>query len=212
MKAMQSAAVVYCTKFDSPLGPMLATAECGALSGLYFTGQRWFPQAIEDWREDDAAQPFAALRRQLDAYWSGTLREFDLPLAPAGADGSRATQFQCDVWKAIRAVPLGTTIAYGALATAAGKASAVRAAGAATGRNPISLVIPCHRIVGSDGSLTGYAGGIERKRTLLEFESAAAHAMQDSTITARPIAHFIAAGRSPVATARMKSATIPFPL
>jgi len=206
MNGMQS--TIAFTRFDSPLGPMIATAARGALTGLYFTGQRWFPKTMDNWRHDDSAQPFAALRDQLDRYWSGTLTEFDLPLDPVGTDDRQATAFQLDVWKAIYAVPLGATITYSALAIASGRPPAVRAAGAATGRNPISVIIPCHRIVGSDGSLTGYAGGLDRKRTLLAFEKATAN----SAGNARPIADFIAAGREPAAASRTMSATLPLPI
>jgi methylated-DNA-[protein]-cysteine S-methyltransferase len=191
------------TTFDSPLGTMLATAERDALSGLYFVGQRYFPKPAEGWREDAAAKPFAALRAQLAAYWSGDLREFDLPLDPGGG---RATTFQRAVWDAIYAVKLGATTTYAALATACGRASAVRAAGAATGRNPISVIIPCHRIVGSDGSLTGYAGGLDRKRTLLAFEHATANARAADVTGRVGVAHFVATSRAPAANARTPAA------
>jgi methylated-DNA-[protein]-cysteine S-methyltransferase len=101
---------------------------------------------------------------ELDEYFAGERTEFALPLAPTG------TPFQRDVWQAIAAVPYGATTAYRDLATAIGRPASIRAAGAATGRNPLSIFIPCHRIVGADGALTGYAGGIERKRTLLALE------------------------------------------
>jgi methylated-DNA-[protein]-cysteine S-methyltransferase len=110
------------------------------------------------------------LRAQLAEYFAGTRRDFELPLEPGGC---RATPFQRDVWKAIATSPCGVTTTYSALANSCGRPAAVRASGAATGRNPISLVIPCHRVVGSDGSLTGYAGGLERKRKLLALEQGA---------------------------------------
>ncbi|MEP7085140.1 MAG: methylated-DNA--[protein]-cysteine S-methyltransferase, partial [Betaproteobacteria bacterium] len=106
----------------------------------------------------------------IDQYFAGTRRAFDLPLNPGGS--SMGTTFQRAVWSAIAAVPLGATTSYAALAASCGKPSASRASGAATGRNPISLLIPCHRILGSNGALTGYAGGLERKRALLAFERA----------------------------------------
>ena len=191
------------TRFESPLGPMLATAEDGALTGLYFVGQRYFPEPHDNWREDDDTAPFPALRAQLDEYFAGARREFDLPLAPGGG---RATAFQKDVWSAIASVPLGYTTTYALLASACGRASAVRAAGAATGRNPISVIIPCHRIVGTDGSLTGYAGGLERKRTMLAFEHATAHPNDASP---RPIGHFKSGALDACTTARTSMATIP---
>ncbi len=112
------------------------------------------------------------MREQLEAYAQGRLREFDLPLAPAG------TPFQQRVWDALRRVAHGETISYAELARRIGAPTAARAVGAAVGRNPVSVIVPCHRIVGSDGSLTGYAGGLDRKRALLELESTArsAHA------------------------------------
>ena len=194
------------TRFDSPLGPMLATAEAGALTGLYFVGQRYFPDRRDDCLEAGDATPFPALRAQLGEYFEGTRREFALPLAPGGG---RATDFQKDVWKAIARVPLGSTTTYAELATACRRATAVRAAGAATGRNPISVIIPCHRIVGSDGSLTGYAGGLERKRTMLAFEHATAHAKDSPP---RSITCFKGSARAGATTARTSIATIPLPL
>jgi methylated-DNA-[protein]-cysteine S-methyltransferase len=148
---------------------MLAAAEGDALTGLWFEGQRWFPEIDDNWRRDDALPLFADVARQLDEYFTGRRRVFDVPLAPRG---SRSTPFQRAVWSAIAAVPLGATATYRSLAASCGNARGVRAAGAATGRNPISLLIPCHRIIGSDGSLTGYAGGLERKRALLAHEAA----------------------------------------
>jgi methylated-DNA-[protein]-cysteine S-methyltransferase len=194
------------TRFDSPLGPMLATAEGGAVTGLYFIDQRYFPERGDDWREDDSAAPFPALRAQLSEYFDGTRSEFDVPLAPAGG---HATPFQKSVWAAIASVPLGSTTTYAELATACGRPSAVRAAGAATGRNPISVIIPCHRIVGSDGSLTGYAGGLERKRTMLAFEHAAARANGSPR---RPLASFKLEGRVGKATARTSISTLSLPI
>ncbi|MBK7472184.1 MAG: methylated-DNA--[protein]-cysteine S-methyltransferase [Betaproteobacteria bacterium] len=178
--------------FDSPLGRMQATAEGYALTGLYFIGQQHFPDTAGDWAEDARAQPFATLRRQLDEYFAGRRQAFDLPLAPGGG---RGTVFQHAVWDAIAAVPFGATTTYAALAARCRRPAAARAAGAATGRNPISLIIPCHRIVGTSGALTGYAGGLERKRTLLAFERAVAEG------DVRPIAGFVAAGgAAPAAT------------
>jgi methylated-DNA-[protein]-cysteine S-methyltransferase len=107
----------------------------------------------------------AHVRQALEGYFAGTLREFDLELAPGG------TEFQERVWAELRRIPYGQTISYGELARRLGNPRAVRAVGRANGRNPIAIVVPCHRVIGSDGSLTGYAGGIERKRFLLELES-----------------------------------------
>jgi methylated-DNA-[protein]-cysteine S-methyltransferase len=187
--------MISTTRFDSPLGRMLATAEAGALTGLYFIGQRHFPDATGDWRDDPQAEPFAALRAQLDEYFAGTRAVFDVALNPVGG---RGTPFQRAVWDAIAAVPLGQTTTYSSLALTCKRPSAARASGAATGRNPISVIIPCHRILGSDGAFTGYAGGLDRKRTLLAFEAAVAAG------EARHISSFVAAANAApaLATAR----------
>ena len=147
---------------DGPLGPMTVVAEDGALAGLYLRDQRHLPPASSLGERDDTTLP--ALQEQLAAYLTGQLQSFDVELAPLG------TPFQAQVWTALRRVPYGTTTTYGALAAAVGRPSAVRAVGAANGRNPYCLVVPCHRVVGADGSLTGYAGGLDRKRFLLDLE------------------------------------------
>jgi methylated-DNA-[protein]-cysteine S-methyltransferase len=145
---------------DSPLGPLLLTGDGLALTGLHMDGR---PEA--GWRRD--RRPFAPAVEQLEAYFAGRLTEFDLPLAPQG------TPFQLAVWDALRGVGYGTTTSYGALAAALGRPHAGRAVGAANGRNPIAVVIPCHRVLGATGALTGYGGGLDRKRRLLELEAAA---------------------------------------
>jgi len=143
---------------DTPIGSLLVTAdEAGAVTGLWFDGL-----PLAGWQRDDAA--LTGARDQLEAYFSGELREFDLPLAPAG------TEWQRTVWDALMDVPYGTTLSYGELAARIGRPSACRAVGAANGRNPISVIVPCHRLIGSTGSLTGYGGGLERKAWLLEHE------------------------------------------
>jgi len=150
--------------WESPLGRMMLVAEGDALVGVYFDGQRHQPPVGAAWRQRPES---AVLRRavtQLAEYFAGSRTRFDLPLAPAG------TPFQRAVWQAIAAVPAGRTISYTELAANVGRPASVRAAGTATGRNPLSVVIPCHRIVGADGSLTGYAGGLERKAALLALE------------------------------------------
>ena len=152
-------------RLETPLGTLLATAAGGTLTGLYFDGGRHAPQVRKDWGEDPRAALFVECARQLDAYLAGERHDFDLPLAPEG------TPFQERVWREIRRIPYGETITYAELARRAGAPGSARAAGAATGRNPLSIVVPCHRVVGSAGSLTGYAGGIERKARLLALES-----------------------------------------
>ncbi len=147
---------------DGPLGPMTLVAQDGALAGLYLCDQRHLPGAERFGERDDATLP--ALQEQLAAYLAGALQDFEVDLAPVG------TPFQTAVWAALRRVPYGTTTTYGALAAAVGRPTAVRAVGAANGGNPYCLVVPCHRVVGADGSLTGYAGGLDRKRFLLDLE------------------------------------------
>jgi len=144
---------------------MFLLSDGTGLTGAYFAGQKYAPKIDRMGEEAIRASIFVEARRQLDLYFSGGLKNFVLPLAAHG------TPFQQDVWKAISSVPYGTTISYSELAKRLGRRSA-RAVGAAVGRNPISVVIPCHRIVGSNGSLTGYAGGLNRKRALLELEVA----------------------------------------
>ena len=150
------------------LGTMFATAEGGALTGIYYEGGRHAPAISPQWVEDPDDATLAECARQLADFFAGTRQRFDLPLAPAG------TPFQQRVWHEIAAIPYGETITYAELARRAGAAGSARAAGAATGRNPLSIVVPCHRVVGSSGSLTGYAGGLERKTRLLKIEGALA--------------------------------------
>ena len=151
--------------YDSPCGRMLLAAEGEALCALHFLGQKHAREPGADWRLDPAAAPIVQARRELDEYFEGSRTEFRVPLAPQG------TPFQRAVWKAIAGVGFGETISYAELARRAGRPGSARAAGAATGRNPIGVIVPCHRIVGADGSLTGYAGGLERKRALLALET-----------------------------------------
>ncbi|HEY2628070.1 MAG TPA: methylated-DNA--[protein]-cysteine S-methyltransferase [Usitatibacter sp.] len=152
-------------RIPTPAGTLFATAAEGAITGIYFENQQYFPR-MDDWQEDPSAAPLAECARQIGEYFDGKRTEFDLPLAPEGTD------FQQRVWKQIAGIPFGKTITYAELAKRAGAEGSARAAGAATGRNPITLVVPCHRVVGSDGSLTGYAGGLPRKTKLLEIEGA----------------------------------------
>jgi methylated-DNA-[protein]-cysteine S-methyltransferase len=153
-------------RFATPLGTLFATAAGGALTGLYFDGGRHAPEISSAWVEDRAEAALAECARQVGEYLEGTRKRFDLPLAPEGSE------FQRRVWIEIARIPYGETLTYAELARRAGAEGAARAAGAATGRNPLSIVVPCHRVIGTDGSLTGYAGGIERKTRLLEIEGA----------------------------------------
>jgi methylated-DNA-[protein]-cysteine S-methyltransferase len=150
---------------DSPIGPLTIVAEDGAITALYMDMQRHAPGAEAFGLPGDLGdEPFATAARQLDAYFAGQLTDFDLPLAPAG------TEFQRRVWDGLRAIPYGQTVSYGELARRVGNPAASRAVGLANGRNPIAIVVPCHRVVGTDGSLTGYGGGLDRKRYLLALE------------------------------------------
>jgi methylated-DNA-[protein]-cysteine S-methyltransferase len=155
----------YYDFYESPHGQMLLVADGEGLSGVYFDGQKYHPQVASDWRRDARHATLRQAKRELAEYFGGGRKRFDTALAPDG------TPFQRSVWKAISSVGFGKTITYGELASRAGCPGSARAAGAATGRNPIGIIVPCHRIVGSNGSLTGYAGGLDIKRALLALES-----------------------------------------
>ena len=152
--------------YDGPHGRILLVATRGGLTGVYFDGQKYHPQIEPEWRPDPRQAALRQAKRELAEYFAGVRRRFETPLTPDG------TPFQRAIWKAISTVPFGTTISYGELARRAGFPGAARAAGAATGRNPIGIIVPCHRIVGAGGGLTGYAGGLARKRALLALEGA----------------------------------------
>lgn len=160
--------MTYYAYVDWPLGRLLMISNGRALTGLWFVDGRRPVQPHADWCHDEETPPFLQVRRQLREYWEGQRTTFDLPMLLDG------TPYQQRVWAVIASIPFGTTISYRELAERAGASGAARAAGLATGQNPISILVPCHRVVGSDGSLTGYGGGIERKRALLAFESGAA--------------------------------------
>ena len=154
------------TRYESPLGSMILAATDKGLAGLWFLGQRHLP--------DHANWPFASQNphlheaaAQLDEYFAGARSHFDLPLDLQGG-----TPFQQSVWQALLHIPAGRTTSYGVLSSRIGNPAAVRAVGAAVGRNPVSIVVPCHRVLGADGGLTGYAGGLERKSALLQLEGA----------------------------------------
>lgn len=155
-------------EFDTPLGPVFATAEDDVLTGIYFHGGRHAPAIAPTWRKDPEHPALRACALQLADYFEGRRREFDIAALANG------TTFQQRVWQEIARIPYGQTITYAELARRAGAPGSARAAGAATGRNPLSIVVPCHRVVGSHGSLTGYAGGLDRKAKLLALERSAA--------------------------------------
>lgn len=158
------------TTLATPLGPMRAVFDGPALVELAFVDAHAMAPATVSAQVPaqvpaPVARQLAALRGALDAYFSGREIAFDVPLAPAG------TPFQRDVWTALREIPFGATASYAEIARRIGRPRAVRAVGAANARNPIAILVPCHRVIGADGSLTGYAGGLERKRALLALEA-----------------------------------------
>jgi methylated-DNA-[protein]-cysteine S-methyltransferase len=154
---------VFYSSMNSPIGELTLTSDGEALTGISMHKQKHAPRGAKGWKRDDDALKTA--RAQLKAYFEGELQDFDLPLAAEG------TQFQRRVWQALRDIPYGVTISYGELARRIGQPQASRAVGLANGRNPIAIVVPCHRVIGADGTLTGYGGGLERKRWLLALES-----------------------------------------
>lgn len=155
----------YYDYYDSPLGQILLTATPQALTGVHFAGEKFYPAIAEDWQQKPRARMISRARRQLREYFKGKRRVFDVPLDPRG------TAFQRDVWQELLRIPYGATTHYGAIAQRIGKASASRAVGAANGQNRISIIIPCHRVIGADKDLTGYAGGLARKDALLRLEA-----------------------------------------
>ena len=157
-------------RFDTPLGPMVAIAAGDALASVDFTDARYARTIAPGWREDPRSPLLIACARQMAEYFAGRRHAFELPLAPGG------TPFQRRVWDEIAKIPYGETVSYAELARRAGAPGAARAAGAATGRNPLAIVVPCHRVVGTRGALTGYAGGMDRKARLLALEGAAQRA------------------------------------
>ncbi|MFG2292498.1 methylated-DNA--[protein]-cysteine S-methyltransferase [Streptomyces sp. NPDC048603] len=154
------------TVVDSPYGPLTLVATEGVLSGMYMEGQRHRPSE-ESFGERVAAseEPFPEVVRQLEAYFAGRLTEFDLPLRLEGTD------FQRSVWAQLQRIPYGETWSYGELAERLGKPNASRAVGLANGKNPVTIIVPCHRVIGASGSMTGYGGGLDRKQRLLAFEA-----------------------------------------
>lgn len=163
----------YFSRMESPVGQLLLAGDGESLTLVVMHEQKRGCQPQADWRRDDAA--FKDTRGQLAAYFADELRVFDLPLAPAG------TRFQQAVWRVMRDIPFGRTESYGALARRVGAPKAARAVGMANARNPIPIIIPCHRVIGVDGTLTGYGGGLDRKRWLLGHEAVPGHETSCST-------------------------------
>ena len=158
----------YYTYHDAPTGRLLLASDGHALTDLHMVGGKHVPVIGADWVRDDDRAPFPLVRRELDAYFGGRLRVFKTPIALHGTD------FQKAVWQALLRIPYGETRSYGQQAAMIGRPRATRAVGAANGRNPISIIVPCHRVLGSDGTLTGYGGGMDNKRLLLRREGVAA--------------------------------------
>jgi len=153
------------TTMDTPLGELTIVAEDHALAAIYFPSHKRLPELVSFGERTDRG--FGEAKQQLAEYFAGERRKFSLPLAPKG------DPFQLKVRELLRAIPYGETRSYGQLAAELGDRRLAQAVGNANGRNPLSIVVPCHRVVGADGSLTGYAGGLERKRFLLELEEPA---------------------------------------
>jgi methylated-DNA-[protein]-cysteine S-methyltransferase len=155
------------TEHASPLGTLLLAASDKGLCGVYFEQHKYFNGPL-GWRRNDSHPHLCSTQRQLDEYFAGKRERFDLALDLNG------TPFQCAVWRELLALPFGRTTSYSAIAQGVGRAAAVRAAGTAIGRNPVSIIVPCHRVLGTSGALSGYAGGLERKQRLLALEEAVA--------------------------------------
>ncbi|MBE9075970.1 methylated-DNA--[protein]-cysteine S-methyltransferase [Romeria aff. gracilis LEGE 07310] len=156
--------MIYFTLYESPIQTLRLVSDGQSLTGLYMMSEKHHSVPQTDWIEDESAAPFSEVKQQLTAYFAGGLTQFDLPLRMQG------TPFQRRVWDALNTIPYGTTATYGELAQSIGQPNASRAVGLANGRNPVSIIVPCHRIIGANGNLTGYGGGIERKRWLLDHE------------------------------------------
>lgn len=153
---------MYRTKVDSPIGDILIEGDDDSITRLGRLGEGL---GSDDWVSVERSSAIKEAAQQLDAYWTGELFDFDLPLA------ARGTPFQQKVWAALRTIPYGETASYGDIARKIGAPTACRAVGAANGRNPIAIVVPCHRVIGANGTLTGYAGGLDMKRQLLAHET-----------------------------------------
>jgi methylated-DNA-[protein]-cysteine S-methyltransferase len=154
--------VITTTTMESPVGTLTLTAVDGRLTGLHMDGQRHAPESSPDWERDDGG--LADVVEQLEAYFAGSRSTFDVALDLQG------TEFQRSVWAGLLEIPYGETISYGELARRVGRPGASRAVGLANGRNPVAIIVPCHRVIGANGTLTGYGGGLDRKVWLLDHE------------------------------------------
>jgi methylated-DNA-[protein]-cysteine S-methyltransferase len=180
---IDSACPVVCYSiYSSPIGDLLLTSDGEALTGLHMCQRRGRPASGPEagWQRDDSA--LKAVHEQLDAYFRGRLHDFELPLRMAG------TPFQHQVWEGLRAIPYGETVSYAELARRIGRSGASRAVGSANGRNPIAIVVPCHRVIAADGTLGGYGGGLDRKEWLLQLEAAPREHANETTLKRRHVA------------------------
>jgi methylated-DNA-[protein]-cysteine S-methyltransferase len=156
--------MILFTEIQSPIGRLLLTSDGVALTGVHMETDRYPPRRDATWTHNASAEVLVAAARQLQQYFAGQRHDFDLPLAAAG------TTFQQKVWRSLREIPYGVTWSYGALARRIEQPTASRAVGLANGRNPIAIIVPCHRVIGANGTLTGYGGGLPRKQWLLQHE------------------------------------------
>src|ERR1017187_1342677 len=157
--------VNYYSLINSPIGDLMLVADASTLTGLYFVGCNHIPAASKGWALNAQLPVLRQAAKQLQEYFTGTRDNFSVPLRIAGTD------FQEKIWREIAIIPYGETISYSDLAKRAGEPEAIRAAGTNTGRNPVAIIIPCHRVVGKNGGMGGFAGGLERKRLLLKLEN-----------------------------------------
>jgi methylated-DNA-[protein]-cysteine S-methyltransferase len=196
-------ATVYYSYLESPLGRMLVQGDGQFVTGLFMPCHKGQSGPDATWQHSDA--PFDAVREQLAEYFAGERQQFDVPLKLNG------TPFQQRVWQELVQIPFGTTITYGQLAERVAQPSASRAVGHANGRNPISVLVPCHRVIGANGKLTGYAGGLDKKQWLLAFEGQTSAADSvSSAATASPI--FRSAASSDGSNSMKRDRTSPFPM
>ena len=158
---------VYCTKIDSPVGPLLVTIEEDQLTNVCFSNQKRTVDVQPEWVE--SKRHFKTIAKQLAEYFQGKRRAFDIPIRLKGTD------FQLSVWKQLSKITYGTTVTYGDIAKTIKNPKAVRAVGLANGQNPVPIIVPCHRVIGANGKLTGFGGGLENKAHLLQIESSPRH-------------------------------------
>ena len=180
MRMTRTEPMTFWCETDSPVGRLLLAGDAAGLGRVHFQSGPRPLRPAEAWRESGA--PFEAALAQLGQYFRGVRRVFTLPLAPVG------TRFQLAVWEALSAIPYGETLSYAELARRLGRAGSARAVGLANGANPLPIVVPCHRVIGADGSLTGFGGGLHIKRALLELEGAAcvADLFSGATVSGAP--------------------------